>query len=68
MGHVVIVGSGPGGATLGYLLARNGVQVTLLERHGDFSREFRGEVLMPSGLAPFSQMGLWKSIDSLLFT
>jgi len=68
MGHVVIVGSGPGGATLGYLLARNGVQVTLLERHGDFSREFRGELLMPSGLEPFFQMGLWDAIDALPHT
>lgn len=62
MGHVAIVGAGPGGATLAYLLARNGVNVTLLERHTDFRREFRGEVLMPSGLEPFDQMGLWDAI------
>lgn len=65
MSRVVIVGAGPGGATLAYLLARNGVEVTLLERHLDFRREFRGEVLMPSGLEPFAQMDLWDALDAL---
>ena len=41
MSHVAIVGAGPGGATLAYLLARNHIDVTLLERHDDFEREFR---------------------------
>ena len=50
MGHVVIVGAGPAGASLSYLLARRGVEVTLIERRRDFSREFRGEVLLPGGL------------------
>ncbi len=65
MGSIAIVGAGPGGATLAYLLARNGVEVTLLERHRDFNREFRGEVLMPSGLEPFAQMGLWDAVDGV---
>ncbi len=65
MGSIAIVGAGPGGATLAYLLARNGVTVTLLERHRDFRREFRGEVLMPSGLEPFAQMGLWDEVDAV---
>ena len=65
MGSIAIVGAGPGGATLAYLLARNGVGVTLLERHRDFRREFRGEVLMPSGLEPFAQMGLWDAVDAV---
>jgi 2-polyprenyl-6-methoxyphenol hydroxylase-like FAD-dependent oxidoreductase len=64
MARVAIVGAGPAGATLGYLLARNGVEVTLLERHRDFQREFRGEVLMPSGLEPYDQMGLWEALDA----
>ena len=64
MARVAIVGAGPAGATLGYLLARNGVEVTLLERHRDFRREFRGEVLMPSGLEPYGQMGLWEALDA----
>ena len=58
MAHVVIVGAGPGGAVLAYLLARRGVGVTLVERQTDFEREFRGEVLMPSALEAFSQIGL----------
>jgi 2-polyprenyl-6-methoxyphenol hydroxylase-like FAD-dependent oxidoreductase len=65
MGSIAIVGAGPGGATLAYLLARNGVKVTLLERHRDFEREFRGEVLMPSGLEPFAQMGLWDRVEEV---
>ena len=46
MGHVVIVGAGPAGASLAYLLSGRGIQVTLLERQRDFAREFRGEILM----------------------
>ena len=63
--HVIIVGAGPGGAVLAFLLARRGVPTTLLERHTDFAREFRGEVLMPGGLEPFQQMGLWDTLDSV---
>lgn len=65
MSRVVIVGAGPAGATLAYLLARNGVEVTLLERHTDFSREFRGEVLLPGGIRPFDEMGLWDAFEAV---
>ena len=65
MGSVLIVGAGPGGAVLAYLLARRGQDVTLIERHDDFAREFRGEVLLPGGLEPFSQMGLWDRLDAV---
>ena len=65
MSHVIVVGAGPGGAVLSLLLARAGARVTLLERHMDFSREFRGEVLMPGGLEPFAQMDLWEQLDSV---
>lgn len=58
MSHVVIVGAGPAGASLAHLLSDRGIEVTLLERQRDFSREFRGEVLMPSGIEAFEQMGL----------
>jgi 2-polyprenyl-6-methoxyphenol hydroxylase-like FAD-dependent oxidoreductase len=63
--HVAIVGAGPAGAALGCLLARAGGEVTLLERQTDFAREFRGEVLMPSGLDAIRQMGLSRALDAL---
>ena len=65
MGHAVIVGAGPGGAALAYLLARRGIEVTLLERQSDFAREFRGELLLPGGLETFEQMGLWKQLEAV---
>jgi len=65
MAAVVIVGAGPAGAALAYLLARRGTAVTLLERHTDFAREFRGEGLMPSGVDAFVQMGLGPALDAL---
>src|SRR6266446_1902732 len=65
MAQVVIVGAGPAGAALSYLLARRGVPVTLLERQTDFAREFRGEALMPSGVDAFAQMGLGAALDAL---
>lgn len=57
-GRVVIVGAGPAGASLAYLLARRGVEVALLERHPTFDRVFRGDGLQPSGVDAFDQMGL----------
>ena len=65
MPNAVIVGAGPAGALLAYLLARRGVPVTLLERQTDFSREFRGEVLMPSGIAALHEAGLSQPLDAL---
>ena len=53
-----IVGGGPGGAVLALLLARQGVAVTLLEAHGDFNRDFRGDALQPAVLDVLGQMGL----------
>jgi 2-polyprenyl-6-methoxyphenol hydroxylase-like FAD-dependent oxidoreductase len=58
MPHVIVVGAGPAGASLAWLLADRGVEVTLVERQRDFAREFRGEVLMPSGVEALEQMGL----------
>ena len=57
------MGTGPGGATLALLLAQRGGGVTLLERHRDFAREFRGETLMPSGIEALEQMGLGPLLD-----
>jgi 2-polyprenyl-6-methoxyphenol hydroxylase-like FAD-dependent oxidoreductase len=53
-----IVGGGPAGAVLALLLARQGVGVTLLEAHGDFNRDFRGDSLQPAVLQVLAQMGL----------
>jgi 2-polyprenyl-6-methoxyphenol hydroxylase-like FAD-dependent oxidoreductase len=64
-GRVVIVGAGPAGMTLAYLLARRGVAVTVLETHHDFARAFRGEGLQQSGIDVFRQMGLGDRFDKI---
>ena len=53
-----IVGSGPAGAMLALLLARKGIQVTLLEEHFDFERDFRGDTIHPSVLEILNDIGL----------
>ena len=53
-----IVGGGPAGIMLGYLLARSGVQVTVLEKHADFFRDFRGDTVHPSTLEVVYELGL----------
>lgn len=63
--RVVIVGAGPAGAALAYLLARRGVDVVLIERHPDFARTFRGDGLQPSGIDAFEQMGLGSKLQTL---
>lgn len=65
MPNAIVVGAGPAGALLAYLLACRGVPVTLLERQTDFSREFRGEVLMPSGITALREAGLRQQFDAL---
>lgn len=45
-----IVGGGPAGMMLGFLLARAGIDITVLEKHGDFLRDFRGDTVHPSTL------------------
>src|SRR5580704_5734752 len=67
-GRVVIVGAGPAGMTLAYLLARRGVGVTVLETHHDFARAFRGEGMQRSGMDAFRQMGLGEQFDRLPHT
>ena len=63
--RIAIVGAGPAGAALAYLLARRGIGVVLIERQSDFAREFRGEGLMPGGVDALRQMGLGALLDAL---
>ena len=53
-----IVGGGPCGLMLGFLLARAGVDVTVLEKHGDFLRDFRGDTIHPSTMEVMFELGL----------
>jgi 2-polyprenyl-6-methoxyphenol hydroxylase-like FAD-dependent oxidoreductase len=53
-----IAGGGPAGMMLGYLLARAGVDVVVLEKHGDFLRDFRGDTIHPSTLELMQELGL----------
>ena len=52
-----IAGGGPAGMMLGYLLARRGIEVVVLEKHADFLRDFRGDTLHPSTLEIIHQLG-----------
>ena len=54
----VIAGGGPAGLMAGYLLARSGVDVTVLEKHADFLRDFRGDTIHPSTLEIMHELGL----------
>lgn len=63
--RVVIVGAGPAGATLALLLCRAGIGVTLVESNPGQRRCFRGEALMPSGLAALEQMALLPQLEAL---
>jgi 2-polyprenyl-6-methoxyphenol hydroxylase-like FAD-dependent oxidoreductase len=53
-----IVGAGPAGVMLGYLLTRAGIEVLVLEKHGDFLRDFRGDTIHPSTLDLLYELGL----------
>jgi len=53
-----IVGGGPAGMMLGFLLARAGVDVVVLEKHADFFRDFRGDTIHPSTLELMYELGL----------
>ncbi|MBT9329503.1 FAD-dependent oxidoreductase [Paracidobacterium acidisoli] len=53
-----IAGGGPAGMVLGYLLARAGVPVVVLEKHADFLRDFRGDTVHPSTLEIMHELGL----------
>ena len=53
-----IAGGGPAGMMLGFLLARAGVEVVVLEKHPDFLRDFRGDTIHPSTLEVIRELGL----------
>lgn len=60
-----VVGGGPAGMILGLLLARGGVRVTVLEKHEDFLRDFRGDTVHPTTLALLDDLGLFERFDAL---
>lgn len=60
---LVIVGGGPAGMMAGLLFARAGVPTTVVEKHGDFLRDFRGDTVHPSTMELFAELG---SLDRLL--
>jgi 2-polyprenyl-6-methoxyphenol hydroxylase-like FAD-dependent oxidoreductase len=61
----LVVGGGPAGMVLALLLARAGVEVTVLEKHGDFLRDFRGDTVHPSTLALLDDLGLGERFGAL---
>ena len=64
----VIAGGGPAGMMCGYLLARAGVDVTVLEKHKDFLRDFRGDTVHPSTLQVMHELGLLEDFLKLPHT
>src|ERR1700689_1348683 len=53
-----VAGGGPAGMMLGFLLARSGVEVVVLEKHADFLRDFRGDTIHPSTLELMYELGI----------
>lgn len=60
-----IAGAGPAGLVLGLLLARAGVEVTVLEKHADFLRDFRGDTVHPTTMALLGDLGLFERFNAL---
>src|SRR5580698_6301796 len=63
-----VVGGGPAGVMLGYLLARAGVEVTVLEKHKDFFRDFRGDTVHPSTQELLYELGILDDFLSMNHT
>jgi 2-polyprenyl-6-methoxyphenol hydroxylase-like FAD-dependent oxidoreductase len=61
----VVAGGGPAGIVLGLLLARAGVDVTVLEKHGDFLRDFRGDTVHPTTMQLIDDLGLGEKFRDL---
>lgn len=60
-----VAGGGPAGLVLGLLLARAGIEVTVLEKHADFLRDFRGDTVHPSTMGLLDDLGLFERFDAL---
>ncbi len=63
-----VIGCGPAGAMLGLMLARQGVDVLVLEKHADFLRDFRGDTLHPSTMEIMDELGLAEGLLDLEHT
>ncbi len=61
----VIAGGGPAGLMAGYLLARAGLEVVVLEKHADFLRDFRGDTIHPSTMEALGELGLLEAFLAL---
>lgn len=60
-----IAGGGPAGMMLGFLLARAGIEVLVVEKHADFLRDFRGDTIHPSTLEVMEELGLLERLLTL---
>ena len=63
--RLCIVGGGPAGMMAGLLFARAGIDVTVLEKHADFLRDFRGDTIHPSTLDLMDELGLSERFRAL---
>ena len=66
--RVIVVGGGPAGMVCGLLLARAGLAVTVLEKHDDFFRDFRGDTVHPSTLTLLDELGLGPAFDRVPYS
>jgi 2-polyprenyl-6-methoxyphenol hydroxylase-like FAD-dependent oxidoreductase len=64
----VVIGGGPAGMVLGLLIARAGIGVTVLEKHADFLRDFRGDTVHPSTLQLLDELGLGERFANLPYS